>query len=123
MIGRYGSDDLNKCYLIISMILLVISMFSRIGIFWILAVVLLIYSYYRMFSRNIGKMSAQNQKFLNWRYSFSVKKQNHVRMREQRKIYHFYKCPGCKQKVRVPKGHGKIMITCPKCKMEFIKKS
>ena len=123
MIGRYGSDELSRFYSIVAIILLVISMFTGIGIFWILAIVLLVYIYYRTFSRNISKMSAQNQKFRNLRYQLSVKKQQRVKMREQKKIYRFFVCPGCKQKVRVPKGRGKIVITCPKCRMEFVKKS
>ena len=123
MYGRYGADQLSRVYMIITMVLLVVSMFTRFSIVWIAAVVLLVYSYYRMFSKNITKMQAQNQRYLNWKYSFAVKKDQRIKNREQAKIYHFYKCPGCKQKVRVPKGKGKICITCPKCRMEFIKKS
>ena len=51
-------------------------------------------------------------------------KENNLKKRwAQRSTYRFFKCPQCKQTVRVPKGRGKICITCPKCKTEFIKKS
>ena len=93
------------------------------GIFYIAGIVLLVYTYYRMFSKNISKMYAQNQKYLNAKYRAVVKKDAWKKQWQQRKIYRFYRCPGCKQKVRVPKGKGKICITCPKCRMEFIKKS
>lgn len=43
--------------------------------------------------------------------------------REQKKIYRFFVCPSCSQKVRVPRGKGRIEITCPKCRTAFIKKS
>ena len=123
MYGRYGNDQLSRVYLGITLVLLVLSLFTRWTIFYIAGIALLIYCYYRMFSKNITKMSAQNQNYLNWRYGLAVKRQKTKTHMEQRKIYHFYKCPQCKQKVRVPKGHGKICITCPKCKMEFVRKS
>ena len=57
------------------------------------------------------------------KYRAVVKKNNMKKRWAQRSTYRFYKCPQCKQTVRVPKGRGKICITCPKCKTEFIKKS
>ena len=123
MYGRYGNDQLSRVYLVITLVLLGLSLLTRWTIFYIAGIALLIYCYYRMFSKNITKMSAQNQKYLNWRYGLAVKRQKTKTHMEQRKIYHFYKCPQCSQKVRVPKGHGKICITCPKCKMDFVRKS
>lgn len=123
MAGRYGVDQLNKIYLGITLVLLVLSMITRLSIFYVAGIALLVYTYYRMFSRNVSKMYAQNQRFLNARYRLAVKRSQRKKQWEQRKIYRFYKCPGCRQKVRVPKGKGKIVITCPKCRMEFMRKS
>ncbi|EOT27063.1 hypothetical protein C805_01167 [Eubacterium sp. 14-2] len=123
MMGRYGADQLGQVYLGISMVFLVISLFSRWDIFYVLALGMMGYEYYRMLSRKVEKRYQENQKFMNWRYGLAVKKNRRKELAQQRKIYHFYKCPSCRQKVRVPKGKGKICITCPKCKTEFIKKS
>lgn len=123
MIGRYGADQLSRVYLVATLILLVLSMITGVQLFYIVALVLLVYMYYRMFTKNVAKMYAQNQKYLNFRYQVVVKWNNTKKHWAQRKEFHFYKCPGCHQKVRVPKGKGKICITCPKCKTEFIKKS
>lgn len=123
MAGRYGTDQLSKLILWISLACLAVSMFTRLNVFYILGLVLLIYTYYRMFSRNVAKRYAENQKYLNWRYGFAVRRNKRRVHWEQRKIYRFYKCPQCRQKVRVPKGKGKVAITCPKCRMEFVRKS
>lgn len=123
MQGRNGADELSSVSSIVVIVLLLLSLFTRWSIFYILGLALMIYMYFRMFSRNIAKRRAENQKFLNLRYNVVVawnKKKNQF---AQRKTHRFFKCPSCKQKVRVPKGRGKICITCPKCKTEFIKKS
>lgn len=123
MAGRYGVDELSKFLNIILLVLLVLSIFIRSGIFYLLALGILIYSYFRMFSKNISKRYEENQKFVNFRYRNVVKWNNFKKRFAQRKEYRFYHCPQCKQTVRVPRGRGKICITCPKCRTEFVKKS
>ncbi len=123
MMGRYGADQLGQLFLGCSMVFLLISLFTRLDIFYIMALGLMGYEYYRMMSKQIERRFAENQKYLTWRYQLVVKWNRKKEHFKQRKVYHFYKCPSCKQKVRVPKGKGKICITCPKCKNEFIKKS
>lgn len=123
MYGRYGFDELSKIYLALTIFCIVVSLFAKNSFFYVVGIVLLIYTYYRAFSRQTAKRQMENQKFLNLRYQVKVKQNKRKVHREQKKIYRFYKCPSCKQTVRVPKGKGKICITCPKCQMEFIKKS
>ncbi len=124
MAGRYGVDALNKFLLGASVVLLVCSMFVRRGtMLYSFALLLLLICYVRMFSRNIQARYQENIKFYNMKnkfFGFFKKQKSYM---EQRKTYHIYKCPTCKQKIRIPKGKGKIAITCPKCKTEFIKNS
>lgn len=123
MAGRYGADQLSRVFLFISLLLMVISMFIRIPFLYFAAIIILGYTYFRIFSRNIQKRYEENQRYLNWKYRLVVKKDRKKQQFAQRNIYRFYKCPSCKQKVRVPRGKGKICITCPKCRTEFVKKS
>lgn len=123
MSGRNGMDELARFESGLVLVLLIISLFSRLGLLYIVALAVMIHMYYRMFSRNVSKRYEENQKFLNLRYNSTVewnKKKKHF---AQRKTYCFFKCPQCKQEVRVPRGHGKICITCPKCRTEFIKRT
>ena len=127
MIGRYGVDELSRAQIIVSMVLLLLSTFLsaffRVNILYWLGLALLIYSYFRILSRNVSKRYEENQRYLNAKYRAVVKKNNLKKRWAQRGTYRFFKCPQCKQTVRVLKGRGKICITCPKCKTEFIKKS
>lgn len=123
MQGRNGVDQLSQFLNVVVLILLVVSIFTKSIILDWLPFVLMGYMYFRIFSRNIAKRSVENQKFCNMRYDLAIKKNKWKKEREQKKIYRFFRCPMCKQKVRVPKGRGKICITCPKCRQEFVRRS
>ena len=82
-----------------------------------------IYCYFRIFSRNVQKRYAENQAYLMKTYKIRNWFQNQKNIWQQRKVYHIYTCPSCKQKIRIPKGKGKIEVRCPKCGTTFIKKS
>lgn len=123
MEGRYGFDALSKASLALTIVFMAASMFARNRILYLLSLLLLVYCYFRAFSRNIEKRQRENQSFCNIRYRSVVKWNTWKARQAQRKLYRFYKCPQCRQKVRVPKGKGKICITCPRCQAEFIKKS
>lgn len=121
MQGRYGTDDLGKFTLYLALFFCIISLFTKNGLLNTLAILLIIISYVRMFSRKIYKRQAENQKFLSLKYK--VVNALHLNRLGQMKDYRFFKCPVCKQTVRVPRGKGKIKIHCPKCQNDFIKKS
>ena len=123
MMGRNGFDQLTQFLNTLVLILFVVSLFTKWTLLYYVAIALLIYMYFRVFSKNTPKRYAENQKFCNLRYDAAIKWNNKKKEWEQRKIYRFYRCPICNQKVRVPKGRGKICITCPKCRAEFVKKS
>ncbi|NLL76846.1 MAG: hypothetical protein GX235_06325 [Clostridiales bacterium] len=121
--GSYGPDSLNRFLLAGALVAMIVSLFTRWNFLYGIALVILIYSYFRMLSRNYTRRYAENQMFLKYTAGirgFIMKQKN---VMNQRKTHHIYKCPGCKQKIRVPKGKGKIAIRCPKCSTEFIKKS
>ena len=116
MAGRYGMDTMGRFTIGLALFLVVINYIftSRI---------LLILAYYRMFSRNVYKRSSENQVFLNKTYKIRHWFYTQKILFGQRKTHHIYRCPSCKQKIRVPRGKGKIEIRCPKCNTTFIKKS
>ena len=123
MAGRYGTDDLSKFMLGSAVALMVLNIFLRIRVLNTLVVVILALVYVRMFSRNIQKRYQENLKYIGLKQRFLGFFRADPAKAQQQKMYHIYRCPNCKQKIRIPKGKGKIMITCPKCRHEFQKKS
>ncbi len=121
--GAYGTDKLTKFMLAIAVILLVLSFATPLGFLYYLAFVLLFYCYFRMFSKNIPARYKENEAFV----KVIDRMVNFFRgigcNFSQRKKYHIYKCPNCKQKIRIPRGKGKIVVKCPKCQNEFIRHS
>lgn len=123
MRGRYGADELSRFMLVLFVICMFANLFSRVRLFYVVSLVLLVISYYRMFSRNYAARYAENQKYLSLKGRLLSGLGLTKRQREQRKKYHIYHCPSCRQKIRIPRGKGKICITCPKCGKEFVKRS
>lgn len=123
MSGRNGMDDISRMQTWLALILLVPGIITRMNLFTLLALIVIIHMYFRIFSKNTAKRYEENQKYLNFRYNRTVAWNRFKKRMAERKTHRFYKCPSCKQKVRVPKGHGKIEITCPKCRETFTRKS
>lgn len=123
MAGRYGSDQLNNALLLLGIILIVVEWITRWQWMGIFILALLILCYFRMFSRNIQARYAENQWFLRKWGPISVRLRNMKLRFQDRKTHRYYKCPQCKQRLRVPRGRGKINITCPHCHHQFIRKS
>ena len=118
--GRNGFDNLAKIIMWPSLIVMLVSGFIQIS--WLssalygLSFVGIIYAYFRCFSKNIEKRQAENNTYLSWR---NLNKQRW----NQRKTHKFYRCKKCKTVLRVPKGKGKISITCRTCGERFITKT
>lgn len=127
MQGRYGIDQLSKFLLITGLAVVLLSAFfgetAVSMLLYIFAWGVVIYCYFRIFSRNVQKRYAENQAYLMKTYKIRNWFQNQKNIWQQRKVYHIYTCPSCKQKIRIPKGKGKIEVRCPKCGTTFIKKS
>lgn len=122
MYGRYGNDRFNQFLMIAAVVSF---FFSFLGgrIFVLIALLLLVYSYYRMFSKQTVKRSAENRWYLERERKVKTFVQKKKKELSMRKTHHIYKCPGCGQKLRIPKGRGEIEICCQKCGTKFRKKS
>lgn len=120
MYGRNGVDSLGRALFIPMVFCILLSMFIPNNVVrFILSIIvwlIIFYMYFRMFSKNISKRRAENA----W-YEGKVR---YLKTRiKQRKDYRFYTCPKCKTHLRVPKGAGKIIITCKNCGEKFERKA
>lgn len=128
MQGRNGVDAFSKFTMGVALAAIVITMFtgtrSGIGAFLdFFGLAAIAYTYFRVFSKNISKRYAENQKYLAYSAKYRAWFQKEKRLLAQRKDYHIYSCPGCGQKIRIPRGNmKKVEIDCPKCHTKFIKR-
>ena len=115
MAGRYGTDRLNMVILCTGLFCSLLSVWVKAMpaniIFWALSYGLMIWAIFRTLSRNTYRRYHENRKFL----------QFFTRLKDRQNRY--FDCPKCRQLVRVPRGKGKIAITCPRCKEKFIRKT
>jgi ribosomal protein S27E len=129
MAGRYGTDALNQFLNIAVIVLLLLALLLRgvwaglSSLLYLLALVALVLCYYRTFSRNIAKRTEENYKFYTAKERAAARLNTYKDMWANRKQYRYYRCPKCHQKLRVPRGRGRIQISCPRCGDQFVKKS
>lgn len=134
MAGRYGSDQLSFGLMAAYLLLIFVANLTRLAVLSYVALALLIWGIYRIFSKNVSRRYRENAAFLKFWRRFSLwfrqssgrfeawRSRTLFRMNDK-KTHRYYHCPNCKNTLRVPKGRGKIVITCPVCHKEFIKKT
>ena len=115
MMGRYGTDKLNMVILGTGLVISLVSMFFRVPVvnllLTVVAYILMGWAIFRTLSRNTYKRYQENRNYLM------------LLQRIKDKEHRYFDCPRCRQQVRVPRGKGKIAISCPKCKEKFIRKT
>ena len=123
MSGRNGNDQLGLALLVVALILNIIFRMTGMYLLGIAAMALVLIVLYRMFSRDLAKRQEENRRFLSL-WSDAKRSFAEWRLRRsQSRDYKFFVCPGCHNRLRVPRGKGKIQITCPKCGQRFGGKS
>ncbi len=121
--GAYGTDRLTRVLLVIAAGLLVMSFLTPFGFLYYIAFAILFYCYFRMLSRNIPSRYRENEAFV----KFTDRIVNFFKgigtNSGNNKSFHIYKCPKCGQRIRIPKGKGKIAVRCPICGTVFFKRA
>lgn len=123
MRGRYGMDSFSRFLMTVGIVCLLLSALFDIPFFNFACWALLIYLYFRMFSRNISARYAEEQEYIRIREKVKAFLRRDKKVIDDSRTHRIYKCPQCKQKIRVPRGKGRIEITCPKCGRKFIKRT
>ncbi len=124
MAGRYGVDQLSNALNVLFILLVVIGLISRNTLIWWIALIPMFYNYFRMFSKNFSKRYNENRIYTNMMspvYNFfdKMKLKFQKKQKRDKKKYKYYHCKNCGQELRIPRGKGKVVITCPICKHSF----
>ena len=126
--GRNGSDALAQLWSLLGCAAVLVSLaFGRgsVGrlLFCLLGLAALCVCYFRVFSRRVENRRQENQRYLHWRQGVAATLRQKKARWQQRRQYRFYRCPQCRTMVRVPRGRGRIEITCPRCGGHFRRRS
>lgn len=120
MYGRYGNDQLNRFLLILYLAFYLLRLLTKSSLLSGLSTLILILALFRMLSRNLPARRTENAIFL--RKAAPVIRWFKLRSTIAKDSAHrYFKCPNCSQQLRVPRGKGKITITCRSCGISFEK--
>ena len=123
MQGRYGGDKLSAALLFAGIAFSLVTSFTQITVFYYIGLVLYFIAIFRMFSRNVARRYAENQKFIGFFRKISTAiRQFFARIKNSRK-YKYFRCPQCGVRLRLPRKVGEVTVTCSKCRNQFRKKA
>lgn len=122
MYGRNGTDQLGQFSLVVYLVLWLVRGITGWKVLSVLEYVLLFVILYRLLSRNLARRRAENTKFLQLSQP-ARKKFRSLRTRLQDKDHRYFRCPNCRQQMRVPRGKGRITVHCRSCGATFEEKS
>jgi len=122
MYGRYGNDQLNQFLIIAALVLSVLNLVFRASAVTLVADVLIVCCLFRMLSKNTYKRREENAKFMR-KAQPAIKWLRLQQTIRKDKAHRYFKCPNCSQYLRVPRGKGKITVTCRSCGASFQEKS
>ena len=123
MLGRYGPDHLNIAMIVVSLVLTFAHGITRFAPLQYISYFILALALFRMLSRNITRRRAENDRFIRFWWPIRTKIARFISNLRERKTFKYFGCPGCGNTLRVPRGKGKLQVTCPKCGERFFKKS
>ena len=129
MYGRNGTDQFSLFLMLCACVSFVLSLLvsGLIGVvgtaFYVLALGLFFYAYFRAFSRNLAKRRRENAWYLRKKAAFLSRFRAGKEQFRQRRDYCFFTCPSCKARLRVPRHKGRIRIVCRKCGQAFEKRT
>lgn len=122
MAGRYGADQLNTALILLYVALYLISVFTNWIILYWIALVLVFVTLFRALSRQTERRRAENARYLQLVRPIKRRVKNFsIRIRDRE--HRYFKCPNCKQQMRVPRGKGRITVHCRSCGATFEEKS
>ena len=117
--GRQGPDDLAVFSMNLAIVVVIVNLFARVSWLGWVALALIVYSMFRIQSKNLGARARENEAFLKALGPARPWVQNPRAAWTELRTYKHVKCASCKQRVRVPRGKGKLRVTCPRCKTKF----
>lgn len=124
MYGRYGGDELNTVLCFVALLFVLLSYIPYVGIgFSLLSFTTLLWSFFRMFSKNIPKRRRELERYYRIKTAPARARQLRKNKKRDKKTHCYFKCPKCRSVLRVPRGKGEIIVTCPRCSHRTEKKT
>ena len=123
MRGRNGADELGNAVVAVAVVLVILNLFVRQPVLGVIALIPACYACWRMSSTNVARRRAENRAFVQQAGPFARWLRSPLASLDETRSYKHLTCPSCQQRMRVPRGKGRMRVTCPNCHKKFETKS